>query len=176
MSGPQMVLEAAETDAINTTAAAPAAVAATIEVLHFGQQLVALVVRLALRVVPVPVVLLIFVVAIRGLVPETTKLFVFALHETHVLTTRAPLQKELGPSGRARHRTLGPVARVPRHRRRFVRVQVLREWVHRFGVLLGGVILREQEHPPAAARGLVAVHRDFAGGLAVRANRVDAVL
>ena len=170
-----MVLEAAEPDAINTTAAAPAAVVATIEVLHFGQQLVVLVVRRALRVVPVPYVLIV-VVAIRDLGPETTKLFVLALHETHVLTTRAPLQKELGPSGRARHRTLGPVARVPRHRRRFVRVQVLREWVHRFGVLLGGVILREQEHPPAAARGLVAVHRDFAGGLAVRANRVDAVL
>ena len=170
-----MISQTAETDTVNAATPATTAIVAAIEVFHFRQQLVVLVVRSALSVEPMTLVRVI-VVAIRGLVTEPAKLFVFALHETHRLTARAPLQKELGPTKWTRDLRLRPVARVPRRRRRVVHVQVLCEGVHRFVVLVGGVILREHEHPTAALRGLVAVHRDFAGGLAVGANRVNAAL
>jgi len=96
-----MILKTPKTNAIDAMTATTTTVVAAVEILHFRQQLVVLVESCALCVVPMAHVS-VLVVAIRGLVTETAKLLVLALHETHKLTARATLQKELGSASWAR--------------------------------------------------------------------------
>ena len=96
-----MILKTPKTNAIDTMTAATTTVVAAVEILHLRQQLVVLVKCRALCVVPMTHVS-VLVVAILGLMTKTAKLLVLALHKTHKLTARAPLQQKLGPARWAR--------------------------------------------------------------------------